>query len=392
MMGWSLSSLKSLRRPSRQLRRAPKRNRSLILEDLEGRRLLSQAIQPLVTLPAMATSNIITGPDGDLWVGVSPTDGPSAIDRIGLDGSVTSFPLPGYGAKADIVSLTTGPDDNVWFDGNIATDSGGDTAVVIGSMTPAGVVTEFPPIPAQQPGPDSEANAIVSGPDGDLWFGYNLTYALIDAQDFIGQVTTTGAVTLFPTSSLSGNAPYFVSSLVVGADGNLWFTEQGIYNRLIFGRMSPSGVVTKFRIGDLYGGNAASGPNGSLILTAENSDEHNEVLRVSAKGAIEHLKIPAAISSAFATYLGSADGSLWFADGVSSPLKIGQITPAGKAVSHNLSTVLGAQKNGIGSMAIGQDSDLYLLDNIAGVDAGIAWYRNTATVYRLSPSSLPRLR
>ena len=52
-MGWFFCSWRSLRRRSRGSRRAPKRNRSLIVEDLEGRRLLSNAIQSLVTLPTV---------------------------------------------------------------------------------------------------------------------------------------------------------------------------------------------------------------------------------------------------------------------------------------------------------------------------------------------------
>jgi hypothetical protein len=112
MMGWSVSSWKSLGRPSREWRRAPKRYRSLILEDLEGRRLLSHAAQAISTVPTDgASSNMISGPDGYLWVGVSPTLTTAAIDRIGLNGSVTSFPVPvnAPGGGLQIVSLTTGP-------------------------------------------------------------------------------------------------------------------------------------------------------------------------------------------------------------------------------------------------------------------------------------------
>ena len=147
-MGWFLSSLTSLRRPSRESRRAPKRNRSWILEDLEGRRLLSQAIQSIVTLPSCRHVQLDLGPDGDLWVGVNTSPNTAVIDRIGLDGSVTSFPVPGNAPDGgfSIVSLTTGSDGNVWFDANFA-PTFTDNQVVIGNMTPAGVVTEFPPIP-----------------------------------------------------------------------------------------------------------------------------------------------------------------------------------------------------------------------------------------------------
>ena len=95
-MKWFHSAGKSLRVSSRETRRPPRRNRALGVEDLEGRRLPSGAIQPLVTLPdAPFTTEIISGPRGDLWVGVSPITGSPAIDRIGLKGSVTSFVVPG---------------------------------------------------------------------------------------------------------------------------------------------------------------------------------------------------------------------------------------------------------------------------------------------------------
>ena len=78
-----------------------RRKLSLFLENLEGRQLLSQGIRPLESLPAVAASNMITGPDGDLWVAISPNNSPVfgtvVIDRIAPDGSITSFPFPGAG-------------------------------------------------------------------------------------------------------------------------------------------------------------------------------------------------------------------------------------------------------------------------------------------------------
>ena len=389
-MGWLFSSVNSLLPRSRKTRRAPKRDRSLIFEDLEGRRLLSNVIQSFVTLP-QATSNMISGPGGDLWVGVRPTYSTAAIDRIALNGSATSFPVPGNaGLELSIVSLATGPDGNVWFDANTyPTNLLGNNQVIIGNVTPAGVVTEFPAIPVQ-PGPAGSATEIVSGPGGDLWFGYNNNEIVIYGQDFVGRVTTAGAVTLIPVSSLSIRGPLEVSSLAAGADGNLWFTQE--LAKKHFGRISPSGVVKKFAIADLLGGSVANGPNGSIIVTGHNSNGQNEVFRVSATGAVTRYKIPEAISNAFETYLGPADGSLWFTDAVSTPVKIGRINTGGVATTHNLSQFVRARRNGIGSMALGQDGNLYLLDNIGGVFSGITVDRPTATVYRLAPSELAPVR
>jgi hypothetical protein len=53
-----------------------------------------------------------------LWVAVNPTSISSAIDRIGLDGSVTSFAVPpdGHNTFNQVASLTTGPDGDLSFD------------------------------------------------------------------------------------------------------------------------------------------------------------------------------------------------------------------------------------------------------------------------------------
>ncbi len=384
-MAWFLSSWKSLRRPSGKPRRAPKRNRSLMLEDLEGRRLLSRAIQPLVTLPAN-TSNIISGPDGDLWVGVNSSPDTAAIERIGLDGTITSFPVPGNAPDGgfSINALTVGPDGNVWFDANFA-PTFTDNQVVIGNVTPAGLVTEFPPIPVAA-GRGAMAGSIVSGPGGDLWFGYlvgNLKLQDFQRQDFIGQVTTAGAVTLFPISSFSSKSPILIDSLAVGADGNLWFTE-GVGKPFVFGRMSPSGVVTRFPMRNVFVGEVENGPNGGLILDGLKNDlVQNEVVQVSTSGAITRDKIPAAISNAFRTYLGPADGSFWFSNGISGSFQIGRVTASGVATSYNLSKLVPERQHFVDSMALGQDGNLYVLDNGLGEFA-----QNTTTVYRVMPSEL----
>ena len=184
-----------------------------MLEDLEGRQLLSQVIRPIATLPTASAYNIVSGPDGNLWVAVNPTWISSAIDRIGLNGSVTSFAVLPGGSTTDtqVASLTTGPDGNIWFDASSFTidpasplpPSG--IQVFMGKVTPAGQITEFPPIPVSA-GQNADSSFIVSGPGGNLWFDYSLRTSSGQYQDFIGRVTTTGSVTLFPISSPGARA------------------------------------------------------------------------------------------------------------------------------------------------------------------------------------------
>jgi streptogramin lyase len=383
-MGWFLSSLKSLRCPSRQSKCSPNRNRALILEDLEGRRLLPHATQSVVSLQTIPSSNMISGPDGNLWVGVNLGPAIAEIDRIGLDGSVTSFMLPGNAPDGFVInSLTTGPDGNVWFVADF-NPTENNSQVVFGNVTPAGVVTEFPPIPAPA-GQDARAFSITSGPGGDLWFVDNDQH-----ESFIARATTAGAVTLFPAPSFNTKAQGTAISVAAGADGNLWFTET-VGKHLVLGQMSPNGVATQVPFPDLEWGSVANGPSGSLIVTAQNKRGQNEVFQVSTAGAVTRLKIPAAISNTFYEYLGPADGSLWFTDEYSvvyGPITIGRIKASGAAKSFDLSTSFRGHVREVGSMAVGPDGNMYVLDSFAANAGGF----DDATVYRLSPSKIPLVR
>jgi hypothetical protein len=104
-----------------------------------------------------------------------------------------------------------------------------------------------------------------------------LTNSKGQGQDFIGRMTTAGAVKLFPVSPFSSHAPW-LQSIAVGADGNLWFTEY-VKNGTRLSPMTPSGVVTQFPVGDLDGGSVANGLDGSLILNGQNPEGQTMIFR-----------------------------------------------------------------------------------------------------------------
>ena len=191
-------------------------------------------------------------------------------------------------------------------------------------------------------------------------------------------MTTAGAVTLFPISS-SGSQASGLTSLAAGADGNLWFTERE-GKSTVLGRMSPSGVVTDFPVANLVGATVANGLNGSLIVTGQNARGQNEVLSLTTTGASTRYKIPAAISKAFGTYLGAADGSLWFSNETGTP-RLGRITSSGAATSYNLSPYV-RYRFPLDAMTLGQDGNLYVLDN----------GNTSAGVYRIATSKLSPVR
>ena len=210
--------------------------------------------------------------------------------------------------------LTLGPDGNLWFP-----ESG--TTPLIGRITPVGAVTEFP-IPAGT----SDAGPLTVGPDGVLWFPEGTPFNSFQTPvepGGIGRITTSGALTIFPTPSTATPGV-----LTVAPDGNLWFPESG-YGK--FGRVTPSGVVTEFALPPgLFTATALTvGPDGNLWLNATPNlpdNTPNSVVRITLAGAATAFPIPTSTDGSTPGPLTVApDGNLWFGNGD----VVDRVTPSG---------------------------------------------------------------
>jgi hypothetical protein len=106
--------------------------------------------------------------------------------------------------------------------------------------------------------PGAAPGSIVLGPDGNLWFTENAA---------IGRITPTGTVTEF--SLLPNDDPS--SRITTGPDGNLWFTQ---FNDNRVGRITPDGAITLYTQGITSNGphGIATGPDGRLWFTVFNGD------------------------------------------------------------------------------------------------------------------------
>src|SRR5262249_21455980 len=109
--------------------------------------------------------------------------------------------------------------------------------------------------------PQSSPDDIVVGPDGNLYF----TEA--DAGK-IGRLTTAGALTEFPVPSGVEGEP---RGILAGRDGNLYFTEYGAGK---IGRLTPKGTITEVAVPHP---NAAplgivAGPDGAIWFTETERD------------------------------------------------------------------------------------------------------------------------
>ncbi len=297
-----------------------------------GRMTTAATVTGNFSLSAGAISGFDTaGPDGNLWFTMSyPANG---VGKMTPEGVVTTYPLPT--ADADPVGITAGSDGNLWLIES--------NAEQIAKVTVSGVVTEYP------------ANGysffgITSGPDGNLWFPY--IYANSCACSAIGRITTSGTISVFPTTTPS-SAPLDVAA---GSDGNIWFTEDATSK---IGKMSTAGVAlaeypTKTNPSNLSA--ITSGPDGNLWFLENTA--YGAVGRITTSGVVTEYK--AQMQNAQDGIVSGPDGALWYAQGY--PNAAGRVTTKG-VVSTVPLTALNALGN---SIAVGPDHKIWVAEGLAG--------------------------
>jgi streptogramin lyase len=215
-----------------------------------------------------------------------------------------------------------------------------------------GVVTQ---IGNALPKPNSFPEYIVVGPDGNYWFTE-------EGNNAIGRMTPAGVLTEFPLSASGDKGPFYIC---VGPDGALWFTEerqtsQGGNN---VGRIATTATVS--------GGLTNAGPTGlqEFPLTTANSNPQgicvggdgnlwvceqnaNQIARVTTSGAVTEFAVPTAGSFPSIDCLGP-DGNVWFTENVGN--NVAKITPSG-AVSEFAVPIAGV---GPWAISAGQDGGIW---------------------------------
>lgn len=182
--------------------------------------------------------DIAAGPDGNLWITDSYND---AIYKVTTSGTVQQYSLIKGTApnqvRGEPSRIVVGPDGNLWFKEYIVDPPNNYSGYAVGSITPAGVVTQG--LPALENQNFGYAQGLTAGPDNlSIWTadGYYSSVASIHRIS-----TTTHAVTNAFTPP-PGSHP---TSITTGPDGNLWFLEPTA-NKV--GMITPSGIATSFPI------------------------------------------------------------------------------------------------------------------------------------------------
>jgi virginiamycin B lyase len=100
-----------------------------------------------------------------------------------------------------------------------------------------------------------EANYLVEGPDGNIWFT-SLLGVDAPAWDDIGRITPSGTISLFRIPTFNA----VPESLVGGPDWSIWFGEHAEAGKI--GRITTSGKITQFRFPGGSAGAITAGPAG----------------------------------------------------------------------------------------------------------------------------------
>ena len=132
-----------------------------------GNRSTSGTLHEVTVPGGYLIQGVTLGPDGAIWF----IDRNQQVGRL-ANGAATEFPAT---TSSRGESITAGADGNVWFNEDLVGPS-----TVIGQMTPAGTLTEFPIT--------GDANYLLAGPDGAIWFSD-------DVNNAIGRISTSGAIT-----------------------------------------------------------------------------------------------------------------------------------------------------------------------------------------------------
>jgi virginiamycin B lyase len=148
--------------------------------------------------------------------------------------------------------------------------------------------------------------------------------------------------------------------MVLGPDGNLWFTETNVYK---IAKVTPAGAITEYPI-PMNNGNVAprsitKGPDGALWFTSE-----AEVGRITTSGSITSIPPGASLTGEY-TILTGPDGNLYYSGGPNNSGLIVQQQTSGPYVRFSAPAFPGATDNF-------QPSPFGLA---VGVDQGI-WFTN----------------
>lgn len=147
---------------------------------------------------AYQTTAVTDGPSGEVWF--AEYEGPN-VGYVTSAGGEKEFSA-GFGSFANTFGIAYGKDGRIWFcdPQNQRIDA---------------IKTDGTGLKFYSTGLTGQADSIVAGPDGNLYFG--------EFSNAIGRITTAGKITEIPLPDTEGSFP--VLGITVGPDNNIWFSN-----------------------------------------------------------------------------------------------------------------------------------------------------------------------
>jgi len=200
--------------------------------------------------------------------------------------------------------IKQGSDGNLWI-----ADYGYASANRIVRMTPVGGATFF-----QVPTPNAGAVQLVLGPDGNIWFTETNAGQ-------IGSITPSGTIMEFICPS-AGATP---SGTVTDPDGNLWYADRNA----TIGRITPKGQITEFSVPGAAPVGITSGPDRNLWF----ADQNGSIGRVTTAGVITMFPVPSPNAEDPQALAFGSDGNIWYTNinMINFAPVVGRMTTAGFA-------------------------------------------------------------
>jgi virginiamycin B lyase len=267
--------------------------------------------------------------------------GNAYVGRITPDGSVTEFCIEDN-SFTQLYNITTGPDGNLWLLGIRNTVGQDDFRLVAIRLTPDGNYSVFGAFLGHS-GQDfvSNLSPLVVGSDGNLWYTASFYAGFLDGS-IVGRITPTGDVTNFNVGgeiSQSGVG----GGITAGADGNLWIAigdgtqgdTPGVRRFSLDGQWSdviPGSHALSEMVTD------ANGNVWGLVWT-----DHIE--RITPDGTVSDFSLPVhqpvmnrtpELDPLRMTLTAGPDGNIWFSDPYAN--QIGNITPDGTVTEYAVPT------------------------------------------------------
>jgi len=259
--------------------------------------------------------------------------GNNAVGKSTPAGAVTEFPL--HTPNSQPQGIVAATDGRVWF-----TESNNSA---VGAITTAGSISEFPQGPPEPPGAGGSSPFLITDrtDDGEVWFTFIEPHAIGYQSLTVPTDTgggTTGGFGVYGIAAVPGGDIYFTESqsddigrakqlssiehltltpgatpqqMVLGTDGNLWFTENGTSK---IGRLSPKSFTVSGEFATLTPKagpvGIAAGLDGGLWFTEQTA---YRIGHVTPAGAVTEYAIPGPNLYPLGI-AAAADRTIWFCE------------------------------------------------------------------------------